>query len=219
MWLCQRRQPPKAVAAGQRLQGRILAATIGRGARGAALFKGNVAGSRSACSGRNLPRVVSSVCRATAWRRAGLEDEGLAAQPLTSLLICGARALLDSAAALPVADEALVSLFGMPGKFDFRITQRFDIISVGSSALVALSRRLPGLQLHRAQFAGDQGRACPLVIGALGQQMPAEDGELACHCDCRDLMAATGADTQEERAQWAWRLGRGPCGQTSMARA
>jgi hypothetical protein len=32
---CQmkRRQPPKAVAAGQRLQSRILAATIGRGAR------------------------------------------------------------------------------------------------------------------------------------------------------------------------------------------
>ena len=62
MWLCQRRQPPKAVAAGQRLQGHILAATIGRGARGAALLKGEVAGSRSACSGRNLLRVVSLVC-------------------------------------------------------------------------------------------------------------------------------------------------------------
>ena len=148
--------------------------------------------------------------RATAWRRAGLEDEGLAAQPLTSLLICGARALLDSAAALPLADKALVSLFGMPGKLDFRITQRFDIVSVGSSALVALSRRLPGLQLHRAQFAGDQGRACPLVIGALSEEMPAQDGELARHRDCRDLMAATGADTQEECAQWTWRLGRGP---------
>jgi hypothetical protein len=62
MRLCQRRQPPKAVAAGQRLQGRILAATIGRGARGVALFKGNAAGSRSACSGRNLLGVVASVC-------------------------------------------------------------------------------------------------------------------------------------------------------------
>ena len=62
MRLCQRRQPPKAVAAGQRLQSRILAATIARGARGAALFKGKVAGSRTACSGRNLVRVVSSVC-------------------------------------------------------------------------------------------------------------------------------------------------------------
>ena len=62
MRLCQRRQPPKAVAAGQRLQSRILAATIARGARGAALFKGKVARSRTACSGRNLVRVVSSVC-------------------------------------------------------------------------------------------------------------------------------------------------------------
>src|SRR5438105_11282994 len=60
MRLCQRRQPPKAVAAGQRLQSRILAATIARGARGAALFKGKVAGSRHACSGRNFVRVVSS---------------------------------------------------------------------------------------------------------------------------------------------------------------
>ena len=99
-----------------------------------------------------------------------------------------------------MADEALVSLFGMPGKLDFRIAQRFDIVSVGSSARVALSRRLPGLQLHRAQFVGDQGRACPLVIGALGEEMPAQDGELARHRDRCDLMTATGADTQEECA-------------------
>src|SRR5262245_65789944 len=98
----------------------------------------------------------------------------------------------------------------MPGKLDFGITQRFDIVSVGSSTLVALSRRLPGLQLHRAQFVGDQGRACPLLIGALGEEMPAQDGELARHRDRRDLMAATDADTQEECAEWAWRLGRGP---------
>ena len=39
MRLCQRRQPPKAVAAGQRLQSRIPTATITRGAQGAALFK------------------------------------------------------------------------------------------------------------------------------------------------------------------------------------
>ena len=62
MRLCQRRQPPEAVAAGQRLQSRILTATIGRGARGAALFKAKVAGSRTGRSGRNLVRVVSSAC-------------------------------------------------------------------------------------------------------------------------------------------------------------
>src|SRR5438874_1726435 len=63
MRLCQRRQPPEGVAAGQRLQSRIPVATIGRGARGAAaLFKAKVAGSRTACSGLNLVRVVSSAC-------------------------------------------------------------------------------------------------------------------------------------------------------------
>ena len=63
MRLCQRRQPPEGVAAGQRLQSRIPVATIGRAARGAAaLFKGKVAGSRTARSGLNLVRVVSSAC-------------------------------------------------------------------------------------------------------------------------------------------------------------
>src|ERR1700758_4336903 len=42
--------------------------------------------------------------------------------------------------------------------------------------------------------------------------MPAEDGEFARHRDRRDLMAATGADTQKERAQRARRVGRGPGG-------
>jgi hypothetical protein len=50
-----------------------------------------------------------------------------------------------------------------------------------------------------------------LVVGALGQQMPAEDGQLARYPDRRDLMATTGADAQEERAQWAWRFSRGAC--------
>jgi hypothetical protein len=40
--------------------------------------------------------------------------------------------------------------------------------------------------------------------------MPAQDGELARHRDRCDLVAATGADTQEERAQWARRLDRRP---------
>src|SRR5205814_9738449 len=63
MRLCQRRQPPEGVAAGQRVQSRIPVATIGRGARGAAaLFKAKVAGSRTARSGLNLVRVVSSAC-------------------------------------------------------------------------------------------------------------------------------------------------------------
>src|SRR5438477_10809893 len=100
---------------------------------------------------------------ATAWRRARLEDEGLAAQPLASLLICGARALLRCAAALPLADEPFVGLFGMTGQLDLPITQRFDIVSVSRATFVAFPGRLPGLQLHGAQLAGDQRRACPLI--------------------------------------------------------
>ena len=63
---------------------------------------------------------------------------------------CGARALFRCAAALPLTDEALVGFFGMPDKLNLRITQCFDIVSVGSSPLVAFPRRLPGLHLHRA---------------------------------------------------------------------
>jgi hypothetical protein len=70
MRLCQRRQPPKAVAAGQRLQSHIPAATIDRGAGGAALFKATLLD-------RAVPVQDATCCvwyprfaRATAWRRA-----------------------------------------------------------------------------------------------------------------------------------------------------
>jgi hypothetical protein len=35
---------------------------------------------------------------------------------------------------------------------------------------------LAGLQLDCPQFAGDQRGSCPLVIGLLGQQVPAQYG-------------------------------------------
>ena len=124
MRLCQRRQPPKAVAAGQRLQSRIPAATIGRGARRAALFKSHSRWYRALPASRRIWYALwyRDLARATAWRRARLEDEGLAAQPLASLLICGARALLRCAAALPLADEPFVGLFGLTGQLDLPIT-------------------------------------------------------------------------------------------------
>ena len=57
------------------------------------------------------------------------------------------------------------------------------------------SRRLAGLQLHRAYLAGDQRRTRPLVVGILAEQMPAEHGELACHGDRCDLVTTSGPDT------------------------
>src|SRR5260370_3245212 len=185
---------------------------MSRGGGGAGVFKGHSGGNRALPASRRIWYALwyRHFARATAWRRARLEDEGLAAQPLASLLICGARALLRCAAALPLADEPFVGLFGMTGQLDLPITQRFDIVSVGRATFVAFPGRLPGLQLHGAQLAGDQRRACLLIVGALGQQMPAQDGQLACPGDRRDLRAATGADAQKEGAQRAWRFGRSP---------
>jgi hypothetical protein len=81
MRLCQRRQPPKAVAAGQRLQSCIPTATVSRGARRAALVKAT-ATAIAHCPPREevwCALWYRRLARATAWRRARLEDEGLAA--------------------------------------------------------------------------------------------------------------------------------------------
>ena len=60
---------------------------------------------------------------------------------------------------------------------------------------------------YRAYLGGDKRRTRPLVIGILGQQMPAEHGEFARHGDRSDLVTTPGSDTQEQRTQRAWRLG------------
>src|SRR5205085_5273208 len=132
MRLCQCRQPLKAVAAGQRLQSRIPAATISRGARRAAVFKRHNRWNRAMPGSRRIWYALwyRHLARATARRRARLEDEGLAAQPLASLLICGARALLRCAAALPLADEPFVGLFGLTAQPDLPTTQPFDMLTV-----------------------------------------------------------------------------------------
>ena len=49
------------------------------------------------------------------------------------------------------------------------------------------------------------------MIGLLGQKMPAQDSQFTGNGNCRDLMAASGADAQKERAQHR-RIGRSPGG-------
>src|SRR5471030_1902286 len=136
--------------------------------------------------------------RVTARQRVGIEDASPATPPSASFLTCGARALLRSAAPLPFADKLLVGLFGMTGELDLAITQLFDIVRVSRASLISFPSRLAGLQLHGSQLVRDQRRTCPLIIGFLGQQMPAQHGQLARDGNGRDLMTAAGSDAQKK---------------------
>ena len=60
-----------------------------------------------------------------------------------------------------------------------------------------------GLELKTAELAGDEHRALIGVVLPLGEEMPAEDCELAGDGDDRDLRAAAGLDAPVERLQRA----------------
>jgi len=77
--------------------------------------------------------------RATARRRAGIEDASPAAQPSASLLLCGARAPIRIAAPLPLAGKALVGLLGMAGELNLPVTQLLDVIGIGGRRACCLS--------------------------------------------------------------------------------
>jgi hypothetical protein len=89
----------------------------------------------------------------------------------------------------PMVLAVSIYVVSMTGQLDLPIAQSLNIVSIGRSRLVAFPSRLAGLQLHGPQLVHDQCRARPLVVGILGQQMPAEHGRLARHGDGRDLMA------------------------------
>jgi hypothetical protein len=105
--------------------------------------------------------------RVTARQSAGSEDASPAAQPLASLLICGARAP-RSPAWLPVLHEPLVGMFGVTREVDLPIAKLLDVVGVRRAPLVALLCWRAGLQLHRPQLVGDQRWASPLIIDVLG---------------------------------------------------
>src|SRR4051812_14055597 len=160
----------------------------------------------------------SGTARVTAGQRAGFEDASPAMLPSVSFLVCGTRAPLWTPR-LPLTDEAIIGLLGITGEIDLTIAQRLDVVGVSGARFAPFPCRLPGFELYRTQLVGDQGRTCPLVIGLLDQQVPAQHGQLARHGDRRNLMATTGADAQEERAQRAWALDAAQAASTSMARA
>ena len=129
---------------------------------------------------------------------------------LASLLLCGARAPGLRSARSPLADEVFVDTLGVSGDVDLAISQLLHIVGVGRPTLVALLGRCAGLQFHGSQLAGDQSRTCPKVIGLFGEEVPAEDGELAGDGDGGDLMTASGSDAEKEGVKGPWGLGRRP---------
>ena len=148
--------------------------------------------------------------RATSWRRAGRRLQaspgrlhsspaGLRRPRAVSSPACGCH---DRRSARRLARPA--------GDAHLLVAQLLDVVGVGRPALVALLLRAAGLQFHARTLVGDQGRPRPEVVRLLGQQVPAQHGELARHGHGGDLMAAPGADAHEEGVQRPRRLGRRP---------
>ena len=89
--------------------------------------------------------------------------------------------------------------------------QFFDVIGIGWSTPVAFLLGLPCLQFHFPNFVRDQRRAHPKIVGLLGQQMPAENRELARQRDGCDLMSTLCTNPNKEGMQRPWRLRGCPC--------
>ena len=104
------------------------------------------------------------------------------------------------------------SALGLAGEIDLPVAQRLDVVGVGRPAPVPLLVRPTGLQLHGAQLVGHKCRARPEVVLLLGEQVPAEHGQLARDGDRGDLVAAAGADADEEGVQRARGFCRRPRG-------
>ena len=150
------------------------------------------------------------LARATSWRSAARRLE---APPGALLLPCLVRALAHSFAGgsrFPPRDEPGVVALGLLGDLHLLVTQRLDVVGIGWSAPVALCLRLAGLKFHGAGLVGDQRRARPQVIFVLGQEMPAQNSELARNGNGSDLVTSPGADADEEGMKGPSRPGRRP---------
>jgi len=109
-----------------------------------------------------------------------------------------------------LTNEVLIGTLGVFGDCFLSVSQRFDVVIVSLARLVAFLHRLPALDLHAANLLGDEGRTCPKIVDVLGEQMPAQNRELAGDRDGRYLMAFPCADPDEEGMQGTWRLRRRP---------
>jgi hypothetical protein len=66
---------------------------------------------------------------------------------------------------------------------------------------------------------GDQRRPRPEIVGLLGEEMPDQDGHLACCREGSDLVAAPDADAQEKARRGPGALAAAHAASTRRARA
>src|SRR3546814_20884733 len=108
---------------------------------------------------------------------------------------------------LPRGDKLFIGVFGLPGDLYLLIAQRLDVIGMGRAGLVPLFLRPASLEFHRPALVREQRRSCPAIVGLFGEEMPAQDRQLAGEGDRGDLVAAFCSDSEEEGMQRPWRLG------------
>ena len=111
---------------------------------------------------------------------------------------------------LPAIDETRVVAFGLLGDAHFLVAQSFHVVGEGGAALIALLLRLARLQFHRAASCWRPAPGAPTDSLDPSSANASTNRELARDGNGGDLMAALGADADEEGMQRARRLGRRP---------
>ena len=111
-----------------------------------------------------LRRGLLNCCRAqvTAWRRAGHEVQALPRSPLSSLLLCGARARLRPPC-VPACHKTGIGRFGLLDPASFLVAMAFEIVGVRGSFL-STGCSVTGSELEITQLPGVQRRTRPEVI-------------------------------------------------------
>lgn len=104
----------------------------------------------------------------------------------------------------------LVAFLRVLGDLGFLLAQLLHIVGKACTTPITLFLRRPGRQFHGAALVGDQAGPGPAIILVFRQHMPAKGRKLAGHRDGGDLMSAPRADADEEGAQRAGGLCRGP---------
>ena len=110
---------------------------------------------------------------------------------------------------IPACHKPGVNRFGLLDPASFLVTPALEVVGVRGSFLSA-GRLVTGLELEITQLPGVQCRTCPEVVLVSCQQMPDQDGELACRRDSSDVLAAPTLHPKKKATQRAWGTRCGP---------